>query len=693
MSSPNPHISVIIVNYKVKEYVANLLNSIKKAQHDFDLEIFVVDNASGDDSVTFLKKRYPEVNYIANEENLGFGRANNQAIKRAKGEYILIINPDTLVSEDTFDVLISHMNQNPECGAAGCKILNPDGSFAPESKRSIPTIWSAFCKALGLNTLFSKSKLFGEYYLSWLDENELAEVPVLSGSFMFWRADLLKELDGFDERFFMYGEDIDLCYRAQETGYHISYVPHTSIVHYKGESTKKGDLKYIRIFNMALYQFYEKHYSTQYSLLFKGMIYLAIWVKTCISFISSNFKEIKSLVEDVLILNLSVAVGFLTRYALQGVNIINPEGVKYLWINALSTVLFLVIGSLLGLFRKNKVSISATLKTLTATYTGVVIITFFVRNLAYTRLGLILGFMFGIIFFVSYKLFKVNRYESGHHRSKVRNARVIIVGDENKSDGIVSKIHSRPDWNYEVVGGVSMDEANNRSENLGSLSQLRDLVKAYDIDQVFFVLSSISYKQMLKEISNLQGEGIVFKLIPDSMDFILGKSNVEYLEAVPLVEVEFKYSKPMNKFFKRVLDLGVSVPLFIMLFILLWPSLLFKKHDKVLINGFKFYSGIKENKWKNRLSLLGYTIWGKLSLVGSPIISGFSDSERDVKKGITGFIQISENKIKNEAEAESFSLYYLQNYSVWMDIDILIKTLFNDPSPIGILAKAEGKKV
>ena len=687
-SDHHPHISIVIVNYKVKEYIANLLNSIKKAQHAYELEVFVVDNDSGDDSIPYLKERYPTVNYIANKENVGFGKANNQAIKQAKGEFTLIINPDTLVSEDTLEVLFKHMQSNPKCGAAGCKILNPDGTFAPESRRSIPTIWSASTKVFSLNSLFGDSKLFGQYYMSWLDENEASKVPVLSGSFMFWRTDLLQKLGGFDERFFMYGEDIDLSYRIQDTDYYIDYVPDTSIIHYKGESTKKGDLKYIRIFNKALYQFFDKHYSSRYSAFFRILIYLAIWLKTVLSFVSSNFRKLKPVLADLVILNLSVAFGFLLRYGLKGTNILNPEGIKYLWINLLSTVLFLVSGSLLGMFKHKKESISTALKALSITYLGVVVVTFFVRNLAYTRLGLVLGFIFGVILFVGYKLYRLNRTDSGtNHRGKIRSSRVIIVGEEKEASRIIYKIHSRPDWSYEVIGNVTVTEERNEEVAFGTLSQLKDLINAYEIDQVFFALNSISYKRMLKEISNLQREGVIFKLIPDSMDFILGKSNVEYLESIPLVEVEFEFSKPINQFLKRVMDLVIATPLYLLLFLVIWPALLFRKRDFKSIGGAKLYTDIQKHTWKNRFRLLGYVISGKLSLVGAPISDSQAEQTSSIKKGITGLVQISQNRIQEEEEAESFSLYYLQNYSLWMDIDILIKTFFNGPYPLELLAK------
>ncbi len=683
-------ISVVIVNYKVKEYIANLLNSLFKAQHELELEIFVVDNASGDDSISYLNERFPEVNYIQNEENVGFGIANNQAIEQASGAYTLLINPDTLVSEDTLDTLVRHMEQHQNCGVAGCKILNPDGSFAQESRRSVPTIWSAACKVFGLNYLFPNSKTFAQYYVSWLGEDETSEVPVLSGSFMFWRTSLLKELGGFDKRFFMYAEDIDLCYRVQETEYHIDYVPETSIIHYKGESTKKGDLKYIRLFNKALYQFFDKQYSSQYSLLFKVFIYLAIWLRTIFSFTFTRLKQFGTILTDLVILNLSLLLGFAIRFSFDTNVILDSDNLDFLWVNVLFSMLYIIASGILGLFRGKTHSISAHLKAVLMAYSGLVLITFFARSLAFSRLIFAISFVVGLFFTVIYRVIKINSTQTGEYSSgKIRNSRVIIVGDEEHSVDIISKINIRPDWNYEVIGNVSVD---GEGANLGSLSQLQDLIKAYEVDQVFFALNSISYKQMLKEISNLQKEEIIFKLIPDSMDFILGKSNVEYLEAIPLVEVEFEYSKPINKMLKRGLDLMISIPLFFLLCLFVWPSLLVSKRDFIELNELKLYRSVNTHRWKNRLRLLGYVLSGKLSLVGTPITKNRDAFANITKKGITGLVQISESRIQQEDEAESFHLYYQQNYSLWMDIDILIKTLFNGPYPLETLARGEEQR-
>lgn len=675
-----PKITVVIVNYKVKEYIANLLNSIAKANSGFQIQVIVVDNNSEDESISFLKDRFPEVVYIENEANLGFGKANNQAIKIAEGEYTLIINPDTLVSEDTFSVLVNHMEANPKCGAAGCKILNPDGTFAPESRRSVPTILTAFSKVMGLNTLFPKSRLFGQYYLSWLNENEASQVPVLSGSFMFWRTKVLTELNGFDEIFFMYGEDIDLCYRIQETGYHIDYVPGTSIIHYKGESTKKGNLKYIKIFNNALYLFFEKHHSYKYSLFFKVFIYLSIWIKTIVSSISSNFQTIGLIASDLILLNISVILGFLFRFKFSYEVFSNIQSLKFLWINLLASVIYVFVGGALELFKTQKESISNQLKAIVTSYTGVALITFFVRDYAFSRLALIFGLATALVLMVIFKLIQVNRSTSETKiTGKLTRSKIFVVGDEVDTSAIRSKIHSRPDWNYEVIGTVSIEEK--KEDSIGTVSQLQDLINAYDIDQVFFLSKSISYKEMLQQISILNANKVVFKLIPDSMDYILGKSNVEYLESIPIVEVGLDYSKGFNQFLKRVMDISISFPAWLSLSVILVPLRIFSPAPKVELNGFKFYENPGKNKWKNRLLLFEYVLQGRLSLVGIPM-NYKEKQEGSVKHGLTGLIQINKSRIRTKEEQENHKLYYLQNYSIWLDIDILIKTIFNGVSTI-----------
>lgn len=272
-------ISIIIINYRVKDYILLLLDSIEKARNKFSIEIFIVDNDSRDGSIEYLSKRYPKINFIQNEENYGFGKANNQALSRASGRYTLIINPDTILKEDSLIELITVMDHNTTIGAAGFKMLNPDGTFARECKRSVPNLRSAVFRVLGLDTIFFTNKYFGERYLGWLPENEIAEVPVISGAGMFWRTSLIKELNGFDESFFMYGEDDDICFRVQDTDYNIQYFPKAVLVHFKGESEVSVSIKSLKKVNSGLLQFFRKHFHDKYSKLSHSLISIAFYFR------------------------------------------------------------------------------------------------------------------------------------------------------------------------------------------------------------------------------------------------------------------------------------------------------------------------------------------------------------------------------------------------------------------------------
>lgn len=669
-------ISLVIVNYKVKEYIANLLHSVEKAKGELNLQTIVVDNNSQDDSIAFLEKRFPWVTYIENEQNVGFGKANNQGFEIAEGEYTLIINPDTLVSEETFEEMISHMKDNVHCGACGCKILNPDGTFAPESKRSVPSIASSLYKVTGLTALFPESKVFGDYYLGWIPENEVHAVPVLSGAFMFWRTSVLKKLGGFDERFFMYGEDIDLCYRIQETDYHIDYVPTTSIIHYKGESTRKGDLKYVRIFNKALYQFFDKHYSSKYSLFFRMFIFLAITLRAGITFVLNNVRLIGFITSDLILLNISVILGFLLRFNFSYEAVTNLQNLSYLWINLLASCLYILLGVSIDLFRSQVNSISNQLKAIIGSYVGVALITFFVRDLAFSRLALIFGLACALVLMVITRVIQIN-ISKGDTRAqgKLKRARILLVGSASDTISIKHKIHSRPDWNYEVVGIIGLGEDEN-SEYLGQLPQLGDMVRAYNIDQVFFALKSISYKDMLMYLPQLQKSQVLVKLVPDSMDFILGKSNVEYLESIPVVEVEFAHSKGLNPFIKRMMDISLGVSVFVSLFLFTFPAFLLHAKNRSAEIDISLFRPVSKHKWKNRMILFWNVVIGKLSLVGAPIVHSYGQNY-EYKKGLMGIVQLNADKIQSKSDRDNYELYYLQNYTIWMDIDILLKSVFN----------------
>lgn len=252
-------ITVVIVNYRVKLFLEQTLRSVEEATQGLDAEVIVVDNNSGDDSIDFVRQRFPQVTFIENTDNVGFARANNQAIMRATGLFTLILNPDTIISRPCIEQCIEWMRGHERCGAIGVRMVDGNGVFLPESKRAFPTPWVSFCKIFGLSALFPRSRWFARYHLRYLDDRQPHRIDILAGAFMLCRTTLLQQVGGFDEDFFMYGEDIDLSYRMVLAGYENWFLP-VEIIHYKGESTKKDSMRYVRVFYEAMLIFYRKHY-------------------------------------------------------------------------------------------------------------------------------------------------------------------------------------------------------------------------------------------------------------------------------------------------------------------------------------------------------------------------------------------------------------------------------------------------
>ena len=287
-------LSIIIVSYQVKYFLEQCLHSVSAAIKNIDAEVWVVDNASTDGTVDYLQVKFSKVKFIVNTNNVGFAKANNQALNKCGGKYVLYLNPDTIVPEDCFKQCISFMDQHVESGAMGIKMIDGSGAFLPESKRSFPGPMNSLFKLIGLSNLFPKSKIFARYALAYLDKNKNHEVDVLSGAFMFCRREIILSLDGFDEAFFMYGEDIDLSYRIKEAGYKNYYFGESCIIHFKGESTKKNSIGYVKTFYNAMNIFVKKHYSGGGAIIFSFFFQMAIWLRAGLSALSLLISKINS---------------------------------------------------------------------------------------------------------------------------------------------------------------------------------------------------------------------------------------------------------------------------------------------------------------------------------------------------------------------------------------------------------------
>lgn len=278
-------LSVIIVNYNVKYFLEQCLYSVEKALGEVDSEIFVVDNHSSDGSIAYLRPAFPRVKFIVNEDNHGFARANNQALEEARGKYILFLNPDTILPEDYCRTCLSFIEAHPGTGALGMRMVDGSGRFLKESRRGFPSSWVAFCKMAGLTALFPRSRFFAEYYLGYLFPLKDHPAPVLSGACMWVSREVLDKTGGFDERFFMYAEDIDLSYRIEQQGYVNFYLAGTTMLHFKGESTRK-DIRYVRLFYKAMSQFRRKYDSSVRWPLLNIPMDAAIWLRAGIAALS-----------------------------------------------------------------------------------------------------------------------------------------------------------------------------------------------------------------------------------------------------------------------------------------------------------------------------------------------------------------------------------------------------------------------
>lgn len=284
-------ISIIIVNFNTRELTMQAVKSIYSSAVTYDIETIVVDNASSEKGLEEeLKEKYPEVQFLVNKSNLGFSKANNQGIHIARGRYILLLNSDTILQKDTLQIMLDYMDENPQVGVSGCKVVLADGSLDRACKRGFPTPEASLYYMLGFQKIFPQSARFNQYQLGHLDSDLEHEVDSLVGAFMLLRREAIDQVGLLDEDFFMYGEDIDWCYRIKKAGWQIKYYPFTSILHLKGASSRKKPFKIIYEFHRAMLLFYNKHYKNKYPVWVTAMVYTGITLKLSLSIIINKLK-------------------------------------------------------------------------------------------------------------------------------------------------------------------------------------------------------------------------------------------------------------------------------------------------------------------------------------------------------------------------------------------------------------------
>ncbi|NQV49428.1 MAG: glycosyltransferase [Candidatus Marinimicrobia bacterium] len=661
-------LSIIIVNYNVKAFLQQALASIYRSTKIIETEIFVVDNHSVDGSLEMLRQQFPAINVIANSENLGFSKANNQAIKEASGDYIWLLNPDTLVQEDTPAKLIQVMESDENIGLLGCKILNDDGSLQLACRRSFPTPWVAFTKMMGLAKMFPKSKWFGRYNLTHLDPDMAYEVEAISGSCMFIRRAALEQVGTLDETFFMYGEDLDWCYRFGKSNWKVYYTPETSIVHYKGESSKVAAWDTMTHFYKAMDIFARKHFKGSSRFPLHWILRGGILLRYIISILSKVGRNSAAYVFDLVgLLVLTLAAIY---FKFRTFDVLN----QYFIVLPVYLVSWLAVISSLGLYRTYKYSVSRSIIAATLGFLINVTLTYFFKDYAFSRIVMLISY-FGALFWISgWRIVAASRRTENF---ELGTQRTLVIGDFKSASDIFSKLMTNLGLGYTPVGIIPTDAGERNDERIvGRVEDLLALVDFHKIDDVIFTSDNIELKQLFNYLPTLSQKGVKIKLVPGNLSFIIGKSAVENLQSVQFMDMDFKYFHTGSRVVKRFEDMLIA-PLLIIFFrpfqnIVVRSRSMKAQQIKVLGKDYNTYlsNNGRENFWSN-LSLLPQVIRGKLSLVGSPL--DLPDKGWDIKRGIFSLESVRGGSQLSEDERYSLLNYYLHNHSGLLDLEIIIK--------------------
>jgi GT2 family glycosyltransferase len=687
-------LSVIIVSYNVKPFLEQALCTVKKAIEGLSAEVFVVDNGSGDGSVQLVRERFPWVRLLANDTNLGFARANNMAILRARGRFICLLNPDTLVREDTFRVSLDYIKNHPRVGAVGCKILNPDGSLQLACRRSFPTPWTAFTKVTGLSALFPGSRLFGRYNLTYMDPDQEVEVDALSGSFMMVRKEAIREVGLLDEQFFLYGEDLDWCFRIQEKGWKIVYIPHTRIIHYKGQSTREAPFDSLRVFYGAMRIFVKKHFHKGWSFLPQWFLILGIWIRGGVGFLSRLAGRAVMPFVDLVFLQLALLLGILIRFG----NL--DYWPRYRIVNVIYTVVWLVSLYLMGVYKKGRYSSS---RALTGVFVGIVVntsLTFFLPQYAFSRYVILVTGILNAIFLSGWRLTirlvsRVRRFPFlGTVGKTLLRRRVLIVGKGRAGREIASRLESRVDGGYDVVGFLGTREQDltaaprSSAPVLGLLKDIRRVAITHKVQEVIFSPDSTSYQHIMNTVAELSDLHLEIKMVPKNMDVIIGKTSIDSLEEIPLVDLDYRIYYGYNRLIKRAGDLISSLLILVshlpvFLFMALHPGIRWEIRSFSDGKGgcFRIHLPFLKDRqvkgWAGRLPLFWAVLRGRMSLVGAELIPCEGGREpAGYRPGLTGLIQVSRGQSSENYDEQNINLYYLKNYSILLDCEILLRSVF-----------------
>ncbi|MCS7301844.1 MAG: glycosyltransferase [Candidatus Kapabacteria bacterium] len=636
-------VTIVIVSYNVRQYLRQCLESIERVLDRHRLQVIVVDNASQDGTVDVLAPLFPWVEFIALQENIGFGRANNIGIERAKGRYTLILNPDTILSEDTIEKMLAYMDEHPEVGICGCKLLNADGTFQEQCRRGFPTPWASFAKLFGLQALFPRSRLFARYNQSFRDPDQTYYVDVVLGAFMFCRTAQLRAIGGFDPDFFMYGEDIDLCYRMLQHGYKTAYVPTTQIIHFKGESTRRSRINDIRVFYDAMLTFARKHYGTHRWLL--AILRFGIHLRELIAHLAQYRKGVLLLAADLVIVNAMLLIATTIRFGEPFAFQSYAYPTVFIVLSAVVAVCMIAVGEYFEfVYRVRNVVVGYM-----AAFFILSSLTYYWKEYAFSRGIVLMTIGLGMVGSGSIR-FAIRYRERGYGASTQRRA--LVVGTTESAHQIVEAIvgQAAP---ITIVGIVAVeptaDETFAGYPIVGHWEYVQRLVVDYAVSEVIITDRSIPRGEVIATLAALAPRRVRFFFAYDDVELhaqrIVAEIGLRRLILPPLLRLRYRL-------LKRVVDSVVALILLVggaLVLILNWQRL--------------------RCWWKQ---------WGEV-LVGRRSIVGLHPSACShyvgVREGVVSLASLVPESLRRPELIAKLNEYYVTEYSPSLDMEILIRSV------------------
>ena len=645
-------LSVIIVNYNVEYFLEQCLYSVRRALQGIESEVFVVDNNSVDGSLKMLAEKFPEVIVIANKENTGFSRANNQAIRVSTGEYVLLLNPDTVVEDDTFIKCITFMDSHPDAGGLGVKMVDGKGNFLPESKRGLPTPAAAFYKMFGLAKLFPHSKRFAHYYLGHLSDDETNEVEILAGAFMMMRRETLDKVGLLDETFFMYGEDIDLSYRITQGGYKNYYFPETRIIHYKGESTKKTSVNYVLVFYKAMEIFAKKHFGQKRAFWFSLCINLAIYFKAFLALVSQLFHKIAiPFLDAVLGYGGLAAISYVWGRSMVYNGAGNYPVVLFAAVLPAYILIWLLSTYFAGGYDKPYSMGKAVFGVAIGSVFVLMLYALLPESMRFSRALILFGTLWLALEMCITRLIGMAMGKESFLSKKNAKKRFLLIGSPDEAHRVKTLIQStsiKPDF----IGLVSPEVTGEVAEGfIGKMSQVPDIITIYKITEIIFCSKDVSHQVIIDKMVEWHASNVDYKIAPEDSLSIIGSNSINTRGDLYTVDIK-AIDTVSNRRNKRLLDVllsGFSILFWLPLALVVKKPWRFLK-DAILV-------------------LLGRRTW-----VGYCPTADDTQKLPKIRRGVFHPASALEKDIDGSV-LNQMNLLYARDYTVWKDVEVFFKSI------------------